>query len=545
MALVSNPILPGFHPDPCIVRRDEDYYIATSTFEWWPGVRIHHSRDLVNWKLVGHALTRRSQLDLRGTPPSGGVWAPALSYADGVFWLAYSDVKAFNGCAKDVRNYLVTAREVTGPWSDPVTLNCSGFDPSLFHDDDGRKWLLNQIWDPRPDSRQFAGIALQEYCARTQRLLGGALNIFRGSALGITEGPHLYKRDGFYYLLTAEGGTGEAHAVTVARSRSITGPYEVSPQNPLLTSLHQPTAPLQKAGHGSLVCTRDGRWYLAHLCSRPIGVHRRCILGRETAIQAIDWPVGGWPQLAHGGRTPAVVVEVPGPAADPYLPVFSDDFSAPLLNPHWNLLRTPAEPSWLSLSERPGALRLRGRQTLLSCFDQSLVGIRLLHSHCRISVKLDFAPTSFQQSAGLAFYYNTTNFHALLLTARDDGARELRLLCGDNGSYSNPANGGVRVSDEGVIELRAELDGESLQFFHVPQGDSPLPVGPPLDATLLSDDRIIEGGNWGFTGCFITLSAQDSSDSGLPADFTVFKYQSMPERLSGLIEANRGETVTL
>lgn len=526
MPRVSNPILPGFHPDPSILRVGDDYYIATSTFEWWPGVRIHHSRDLVNWKLAGHALTRPSQLDLRGIPPSGGVWAPALSHAAGLFWLVYSDVKSFNGCAKDVRNYLVTSADITGPWSDPVSLNSSGFDPSLFHDD-GRKWLLNQVWDPRPDRNQFAGIALQEYSAAQGRLLGEPVSIFRGSPLGVTEGPHLYKRDGFYYLITAEGGTGEAHSVTLARSRSLTGPYELCPHNPLLSSARRPDALLQKAGHGSLVQTASGRWYLAHLCSRPIGPHRRCILGRETALQAIDWPAGDWPRLAHGGQVPADMVEVHGSDARPYLPEYTDDFTSPALDPHWCFLREPPGVSWLTLNERKGALRLRGRQTLLSTFDQSLVGFRLLHPCCHVRVHLDFSPQGFQQSAGLAFYYNTTNFHYLLLTGRDGGGRELRLLCGDNGYYENPAGPGVRVPDAGPVELLAELAGETLRFLYAPSDGPALQVGPALDATLLSDDRVIEGGSWGFTGCFIALCAQDSADSGLPADFTLFHYQGL------------------
>ena len=247
MSRVSNPILPGFHPDPSILRVGNDYYIATSTFEWWPGVRIHHSRDLVNWNLAGHALTRPSQVDLRGTPPSGGVWAPALSHAGGLFWLVYSDVKSFNGCAKDVRNYLVTSVDIAGPWSEPVPLNSSGFDPSLFHDDDGRKWLLNQVWDPRPDRRQFAGIALQEFSAVTGRLIGTPVNIFRGSSLGITEGPHLYKRDGNYYLVTAEGGTRfEVRSHTVLGDGLIVAdatPIEAEPPV-ALTDAHRPLAEL-------------------------------------------------------------------------------------------------------------------------------------------------------------------------------------------------------------------------------------------------------------------------------------------------------------
>lgn len=540
MTQVQNPILPGFHPDPSIVRVGEDYYLATSTFEWWPGVRIHHSRDLANWCLVGHALTRATQLNLRGVQDSGGIWAPALTHADGLFWLTYSDVRAFNGFAKDARNYLVTAPLIEGPWSDPLPLNSSGFDPSLFHDEDGRKWLLNQRWDFRPDKNQFAGIVLQEYCPRQKVLLGDPVLIFNGTERGVTEGPHLYRRDGFYYLVLAEGGTGDAHAVTLARARNLTGPYEPCPHNPIISSARNPDATLQKAGHGSFVQTPAGRWYLAHLCSRPVGASRRCILGRETALQAIAWPAGGWPRLAGGGHVPATIVDVPNVKSLPYLPEFSDEFSALVLDPHWSVLREPPAASWLSLAERPGFLRLRGRHSLLSTFDQSLIGFRLLHHQCRVSTRLEFQPRGFQQSAGLVFYYNTRQFHYLMIIGRDEGGRELRLLNGDCGTYVNQLGPGVPLPAEGPVVLSAELDGETLRFFYSMLGTACQPVGPALDATLLSDDRVIEGGSWGFTGAFVGLCAQDSTDSGIAADFDNFSYRAggIPAR------ANSAEVAT-
>lgn len=539
MTTVQNPILPGFHPDPSIVRVGEDYYIATSTFEWWPGVRFHHSRDLANWRLVGHALTRDTQLNLGGVQDSGGIWAPALSYADGMFWLTYSDVRGFNGFAKDCANYLVTAPNIEGPWSDPGLLNRSGFDPSLYHGTDGRKWLLNQLWDGRPDRNQFAGIVLQEFCPKQMALLGEPVMIFSGTALGVTEGPHLYQRDGYFYLVLAEGGTGATHAVTMARAKKLTGPYEACPHNPIVTSVRSPESVLQKAGHGSFVETPDGRWYLVHLCSRPLGSNRRCILGRETALQAIDWPQGGWPQLAAGGQVPAPSVDMPATRAKPYLPEFIDDFSASVLDPHWSALREPPAESWLSLGERPGFLRLRGRYSLLSTFDQSLVGFRLVHHHCRVSTRLEFQPPSFQQSAGLVFYYNTRQFHYLMIIGRDGGGRELRLLNADCGTYVNLLGRGILLPPDGPVELSAELDGEILRYFYSVSGAARQPVGPALDATLLSDDRVIEGGSWGFTGAFVGLCAQDSADSGIPADFDNFSYRAagVPARADSAVVA--------
>lgn len=517
----TNPVLPGFHPDPSIVRVGEWYYIANSTFEWWPGVRLHRSRDLANWELVGHALTRKSQLDLRGCPDSGGVWAPGLSHDGEKFWLVYSDVKSLNGSFKDVRNYVVTAEAIDGPWSDPVYLNSSGFDPSLFHDVDGRKWLLNQHWDPRPGRSAFAGILLQEYSAAVQNLVGAPRTIFRGSSLGITEGPHLLRRDGFYYLVTAEGGTGWAHAVTVARSREIAGPYELSPHHPLLTARSDPHHALQKTGHASFVESPDGRWFAAYLCSRPVGGSRRCMLGRETAIQPLHWPSGEWPRLANGIR-PEVEFEVSEARASRARAEFRDDFVAPTLNPEWSTLREPADSTWLDVRD---GLRIAGRHSLQSRFDQSLIAIRLSHHCCDVSVELRFEPRSFLQTAGLAFYYDTENFVYACVSADDGGAKIIRVLemCGNvPREVATPS----RVGHEGEpVLLFARLrDGVLDLEFGCGAEQRLLAAG--IDATFLSDDFVIEQGRWGFTGCMIALCAQDAGGNGLPANFRSFHYRA-------------------
>lgn len=261
MTDIVNPVLPGFNPDPSVVRVGDDYYVATSTFEWFPGVQIHHSKDLVNWKLVKRVLVRKSQLDMTGVPDSCGVWAPCLSYSEGVFYLVYTNVKSFDGVWKDTPNYLVTATDILGEWSEPLFLSSSGFDGSLFHDDDGRKWYTSMLVDHRK-GRFFGGIILQEYDEQAGKLIGTPTSIFEGTPLGRTEGPHLYRKDSYYYLITAEGGTEYGHAVTMARSKQITGPYEVHPNNPLVTSRNNPHLPLQKAGHADLVETQHGQWYI-------------------------------------------------------------------------------------------------------------------------------------------------------------------------------------------------------------------------------------------------------------------------------------------
>src|SRR5690606_13326650 len=347
--------------------------IATSTFEWFPGVQISHSRDLQNWRVISHPLDRYSQLDLRGCPNSGGVWAPCLTYDNGIYYLIYTNTRHWTGAYKDTPNYLVTAENIEGPWSEPIYLNSSGFDPSLFHDQDGRKWLLNMIWDHRPGYQQFGGILLQEYDPQQQRLVGPVTNIFAGSPLGLVEGPHLYQRDGYSYLLAAEGGTFLPPAAGIARAREIRGPYELMPNNPLVTSAHNGKLRLQSAGHGCFVENADGSWLFAHLCRRPL--NGRSILGRETALQNIEWR-DGWPRLASGGQEPLETAEVPNLPLRPWPETPArDDFTSTELAVIWQSPRV-AFADIGSLTDRPGFLRLYGRESICSLYEQALVARR-------------------------------------------------------------------------------------------------------------------------------------------------------------------------
>src|SRR6185503_1468242 len=214
---------------------------------------------------------------------------------------------------RDFHNYLVTAERIDGDWSDPVPLNSSGFDPSLFHDEDGRKWLLNMLWDHRPARNRFAGIVAQEYDPKARALVGERGLIFEGTALGFTEAPHLYRRGGYYYLITAEGGTQWNHAVAMARSRNLLGPYELHPDVHILSSRGRPDAPLQRAGHADLVETPEGETWMVYLCGRPLTNRGRCVLGRETAIQKMRWDEDGWLYTSDGKGLPTVEAEA-GPS---------------------------------------------------------------------------------------------------------------------------------------------------------------------------------------------------------------------------------------
>jgi xylan 1,4-beta-xylosidase len=543
---IHNPILPGFHPDPSILRVGRDFYIATSTFEWWPGVRIHHSRDLVNWQHLSYALTRTSQLDMRGNPDSCGIWAPCLSHHDGTCYLVFTNVRSSLGSYKDAHNYIATAAHPAGPWSEPVYVHSRGFDPSLFHDDDGRSWFVSMQWNHRPGHDPFAGIVLQEWNKAQRALQGPVHTIFKGTSLAVTEGPHLYRRDGWYYLLVAEGGTFYEHAVTIARSRRIDGPYEVSPYHPLLTAHRQSPAGLQRAGHASLVDAGNGQWFMAHLCGRPLewrtnppaeapqgdytGLH--CPLGRETALQAIEWTHDGWPRLAGGGNAPHRIVPAPDLPPAPIEPEPTrDDFDHAALNPHLNTLRAPADASWLSLSERPGWLRLRGRESLMSAFDQSLVARRQQHFLCEAGTRIDFEPTHFQHCAGLVAYYNTQN-HAYLHLTHDEaaGGKVLVLAVNDRARLREPVKP-VPVP-AGPVDMKVVFDADTFRFFHRVDGGDWTAIGEPLPTSMLSDEYATHFDHgtqlsFGFTGNFIGLACQDLGGGGLHADFDWFEYRPM------------------
>jgi xylan 1,4-beta-xylosidase len=524
MHSIQNPIIPGFHPDPSICRVGNDFYIASSTFEWFPGVILHHSTDLANWRPIGHALTRPSQLDLRGVTDSGGVWAPSLSYADGQFWLVYTNVRSRLTNFKDIRIFLTTAPGILGPWSDPIELNSIGFDPSLFHDDDGRKWLVNLVWDFRKDRFRFAGIVVQEYDHQTRRLIGPMTNVLAKPVL--TEGPNIYKWNGYYYLMLAEGGTSWNHGISMARGRNITGPYELDPQISVVTSRDDPGLALQKAGHGELVETPAGEWYLAHLASRPLLPERRCVLGRETCLQKVVWSEDGWLRLITGRSNPEMSWPAPTGLKEQCwpAPAMRDHFDSAALDVRWSSLRVPVHESWLSLKERPGWLRLRGRDSQHSMFEQSLIARRLQHFRCMIGTCLEFSPTHFTQMAGLICYYDTRTHFYLRVTLDEAKGKVLGLVLTDDGNYDELKSSELAINDWKQIYLRASIDQQRLQFGASADGKNWRDIGPALDASKLSDDY---GQGMHFTGAMAGLCAQDLAGTRAAADFDYFDY--LPE----------------
>lgn len=527
MTTIQNPILKGCNPDPSIIRAGDDYYIATSTFEWFPGVQIHHSRDLIHWELAARPLNRVSQLDLRGVGASQGVWAPCLTYDNGIFYLVYTVVNSFYCKMYDTHNYLVTATDILGDWSEPVYLNSYGFDPSLFHDDDGRKYIVSMVTDHRVTKQYKGHLVLQEYSPSEQRMLGEAQTIF-ASHEGFFEGPHIYKRNGYYYLFAADTGTGEGHGQSILRSRELYGPYEAYEGNSIMTARNHPELLLQKSGHGDLVETQTGEWYMAHLCGRALENRtekgdRKYTLGRETALQKMEWTEDGWLRLANGTGLPEAEVEGPRLPLHPF-PARAprDDFDGEKLDIQFQSLRVPLDETFYSLTERKGYLRLYGREGLGSKYRQSLVARRWESFVFTAGTCVEFRPVIYKQLAGLICMYDTENYYYLHITHHDDYGRCLCILSAVNNVYAEPA-GYISLPEEAErIWLRAAVDHDKLQFFYSATGeDGYTPVGPVLDASTLSDEACREG--W-FTGAFVGLCCQDLTGFRRPADFDYFEY---------------------
>ncbi|WP_329440301.1 family 43 glycosylhydrolase [Streptomyces canus] len=485
MTLLHNPVIRGFAPDPSMVRVGDWYYVATSSFEWFPTIPLHRSRDLAHWEYAGHVEGAVPGNSLAGVPDSGGIWAPSLSWDGERFWVVYSIVRSVGTPYFDTDDYVSTAAfptatETAGEWTAPRRIASHGFDPALFHDA-GRLWLLNLQNDHRPGGRRFAGIVATELDRETLAPVGDTHLLLQHERL--VEGPKLVRKDGWYHLVLAEGGTGFEHGVLMARSREITGPYELDSQ-PLLTSRDDPSLPLQKSGHGELVQLPDGSWVLSHLTARPLTTPNgpRCPLGRETAIQAVTWDAEGWPRLRHGGPHPSLEVDVsthprpeggsaapaqphpaidataptrprppaqpgtptqPGPHTQPSTTAQPHPAFQPAVPPHprsseqpaltndplgwpWSTLRAAPDPSWADTAARPGWIRLCGRHGPESWWAHSLLAQRITEHRAEAQVTVEARPTTFTQAAGLVLWYNTESYLALDLTWAEPEGEEQR-----------------------------------------------------------------------------------------------------------------------
>jgi xylan 1,4-beta-xylosidase len=511
-----NPIIPGFHPDPSIVRVGEDYYLVTSSFEFFPGVPVFHSRDLVHWRQIGHALTRPEQLPLEKARVSGGIYAPTIRYHDGTFYMITTNVDGGG-------NFFVTAKDPAGPWSDPVWLpEFGGIDPSLFFDDDGIVYLTG----PGGGGERTRGIYQSSLDVKTGKLLAPPRLIWDRTGARYPEGPHLYKIRGWYYLLIAEGGTEYGHVVTIARSRSPWGPFEACSRNPILT--HRQTEmdqPVQGTGHADLVEDHRGNWWMVFLAFRPVGGWYWHHLGRETFLAPLTWDAQGWPVVNDGkpvGLEARATVLPNHPLPSP--PVRTE-FEGPL-GAEWNYLRNPVRESY-ALDTRSGWLTLQGQAIGLDeAKSPTWIGRRQQHLRCRATALLDFVPGRDGEEAGLTVYRNPEH-HYEISVGRRDGRRTVfvRQRVGPR-LETVTESAAVDESNPIVLQIEATPEEYSFSFGAAAAGATKPGQMKRLDTAptrFLSTE--VAGG---FTGAFFALySTGNGQPSSAPAHVDWFDYEPL------------------
>ncbi len=496
-----NPVLPGFYPDPSVCRVGSDYYLVTSSFEYFPGVPILHSRDLVHWQQVGHCLNRPSQLPLAGAHASGGIFAPTLRYHDGTFYMTTTNVSAGG-------NFIVSSPAPEGPWTDPIPVEQPGIDPSLFFDEDGSVYYTTSS----------EGALQSRIDVTSGKLLSEPKVVWKGTGGQYPEAPHLYFRDGWYYLLLAEGGTEYGHMVTMARSKSPWGPFEPCARNPLLTHRSR-RSPIQAVGHADLVQAADGRWFTLFHGVRPSGYPPCYHLGRETMLSPMSWTADGFPLIGEQGRVlPQMETSLPlHPTPEP---PSHDDFDSAELALCWNHLR---QPSPHSLSKRPGYLRLNGAGSLDEVGAVAWVGRRQCHFEVLVATCLEFGPESENEEAGLVVRMNEQHHYEIFVTLRA-GRRSVVLRRRIGSLQAEVATRALAPDETSRIVLAIEASRMEYTFSVGPSLERRSPLGRGETRYLSTE---VAGG---FTGVYFGMYA--SGNGALckqPADFDWFDYAVQPE----------------
>lgn len=541
--MIRNPILSGFYPDPSLCRVGEDFYLVNSTFAYFPGLPVFHSKDLISWKQIGNAIDREEQLDFSGDGTSRGLFAPTIRYHNGVYYIVCTHIDK-------IGNFVITALDPAGPWSNPVVLGAPGIDPTLFFDDDGSVWYVGNR--PAPEGEKYSGnweVWIQEvdismvlektgiieklnslkslYKTRSKKtgelLIGPSKGIWRGALRECIwpEGPHIYKINGWYYLLIAEGGTGPDHAVSVARCRTLDGVWEGKKSNPVVTHRHLGNlADIVNVGHADLFDDPSGSWWMVLLASRPYGntfESRVSNLGRETFIVPIRWQ-DEWPFI---GSKSGMIDESYASFTESKEKSLSNDFigcdhfnySALPLN--YLQLRNPHSKAY-SLTAQKGCLRLfTCGDSLRSAGKTSAVFRRQQHFSWQTSAFFNFTPAADDEKAGLVLYQNE-NFQYRLEAGIEAGKKKIELIRAAGGADEVVAKAFYSYSS---VLLRVCADKQNLSFYYGEHKQSLVLLCDNCDGSILSTEKA-----GGFVGTVIGIFASGKADSENYADFHWFEY---------------------
>jgi len=493
----NNPVIPGFFSDPSVCRVGEDYYLVNSTFEYFPGVPVFHSRDLVNWEMIGYCINRPAQL-----PAGLNIFATTIRYNKGVFYMITTNVAGFS-------NFFVTATNPAGPWSDPVLLEVQGIDPDLFFDTDGKVYIVSSTFD------------LHEIDIKTGKFLTEGRRIWNGTGGRYAEGPHIYRKDGFYYLMAAEGGTEEAHSETIARSKNIWGPYNPNPANPILAHANAAgqNNPIQGVGHADIVQAHDDSFWIVFHGYRSVGGGIHHILGRETCLAPVSWPKNGWP-VVNGNGTVTIKMTCSTLPLKPF-PVKPSrvDFTTDKLGLEWNYINYPVTENY-SYTSRKGYLSLTGSPvTIEDHKSPTFIGRRLQDLYFTATTEAEFNPENSNEEAGMTLLNNYSHFDILI--KKSNGRRILfaRLRFGSV----------IYESKETILKpgpVRLMISGENSTFaFSYSQGNSSFKEIQKVDSRFLSSETV-----GGFTGVFVGLYATGNGKAcNTKADFKWFEYLKKAE----------------
>ena len=519
----NNPVIEGMAPDPSVCRVGDDYYLVTSTFEYFPGVPVYHSKDLIHWRLIGYALSRPSQLPLVRLGRNGGIWAATIRYHDGIFYMVTTNKSEGHS------NFFVSTKDPAGEWSEPVVLDQGGIDPSLLFDDDGKVYLTTG-GSPGCAAR----ICQSEIDIKTGKRLSEIKPLWSGTGGSSPEGPHLYKLKGYYYLMIAEGGTEYGHGETIARSRSPWGPFESYAGNPILTHRNFKPSPIQGTGHADLIQAHDGSWWAVFLGFRPASrlAHH---LGRETFLAPVKWSDDGWPVINENGTVSPRMEVKTLPQQATAAPPERDEFAAAKLSLPWNFVRNLETTRW-SLNERRGWLRLKGSPATLDDIEAPpvFVGQRQLYFESEITSAIDFQPAKPGEEAGLALRMNNRHHYEFGITS-DGGQRVvyLRYVIG-----RIRADAAKKPIGAGVVRLRIVSTAELYRFSYA-AGDEAFHDLGEVETRYLSSE-VADG----FTGVFVGMFATgNGKESSAPADFDWFEYKRLAKTTSLLRFATDGRNI--
>lgn len=490
-----NPVIPGFYPDPSICKVGDDYYLVTSTFEYFPGVPVFHSKDLVNWTQIGYCINRKEQL-----PMGVNIFAPNIQHHDGLFYMITTNFGGKGG------NFYVTAEKPEGPWSEPQWVDLRGIDPDLFFDDNGKSYIITSLF------------TVYEIDLQTGKLLGEGRKVWYGNGGAALEGPHIYKKDGYYYLMAAEGGTAEGHQVTIARALNIFGPYINNPSNPILANENAAGQlnGLHGVGHADIIQASDDSWWMVFHGYRMVGnrgIHHT--LGRETCLAPVSWPKNGWP-VVNGNGTVGFEMNTPTlPLNKTTKEPAKYNFDNVKLGLEWNYIQIP-DPNNYSLEERKGYLRLKGdKSTIGEIGSPTFVGRRVQDINFSATTTLEFNPQNAKEEAGITLVNNGSHFDLSITKFERERIVQVKLQFGKTVYKSEKV-----ILKPGPVKLR--IEGNSNEFtFSYAQGNDDFKRVDSATSTYLSSETV-----GGFTGLYVGMfSTGNGERSSTNADFDWFNYQ--------------------